>query len=153
MTKEELLQKLAEFEQEDLSVALKAAQAAKRARTEGFYFLHYFFEEERIEESVGQSLVTIPVTELVMNPAKMLHGGVTAFICDNVMGMASYMEKGRSGVTLDLSVRYHKPGKGARLIARGEVVSAGSRINSARCEVRDEQGSLIATATGSFYHR
>jgi uncharacterized protein (TIGR00369 family) len=153
MTKEELLRKLTEFEQEDLAVALKAAQAAKCARTEGLYFLHYFFEEERVEESVGQSLVTIPVTELVMNQAKMLHGGVTAFICDNAMGMASYMEKGRPGVTLDLSVRYHKPGKGARLIARGVVVSAGSRINSARCEVRDEQGTLVATATGSFYHQ
>ncbi|SFV07134.1 PaaI family thioesterase [Alicyclobacillus macrosporangiidus] len=153
MTREHLLAQLAQLSDEDLEVALKAGRASEKARQRDRYFLHHFFAEQRVEDGDGQAAITLPVTDLILNPAKMVHGGVTAFLCDNAMGMASYMEKRRPGVTLEMSVRYHKPGRGRHLVARGEVVAAGALLNSARCEVRDDSGALVATATGTFYHR
>ncbi|WP_054968649.1 PaaI family thioesterase [Alicyclobacillus ferrooxydans] len=153
MTKAELLNELAKYDTEDLEMALRAADAQKRTREEGLYFLHYFLSEDRMAANEQESSIVIPVAPMVMNPGKMVHGGITAFLCDNVMGMASYTHAQRPGVTLDLSVRYHLPGRGSQLIARGEVVHAGGQVNSTRCEVRDDQGNLVATGTGTFYHR
>lgn len=153
MTKEELLEMLSEFDGEDLQVALQAAHAARKTRAKGLYFLHHFFEERRFEAEEKGWGVKIPISSLVMNPGQMVHGGVTAFLADNAMGMASFMEKQRPGVTLDLSVRYHRPARGNHLTALGQVVSAGSLVNSMRAEIRDDTGLLVATSTGSFYHR
>jgi len=152
MTKDELLHKLSSYCEEDLEVALRAANANQQAQTSGLYFLHHFLGEERVVNGDGMG-IQIAVDNLVKNPAKMVHGGVTAFLCDDAMGVASYLEKQRPGVTLDLAVRYHRPGMGKMLSAIGEVVAASSQINSTRCEVRDEHNTLIATATASFYHR
>ncbi|MCF8567206.1 PaaI family thioesterase [Alicyclobacillus tolerans] len=152
MTKEELLEALEQFDSEDLTTALKAAEASRKTRRQGAYFLQNFFEETRVQGDERGTEITMPITPLVMNPGHMAHGGVIAFLCDNAMGMASFMEKQRPGVTMDLTVRYHKPLRGSFATARGEVVSSGSRINSTRCECRDETGTLVATATGSFYH-
>ncbi|MBX6352514.1 MAG: PaaI family thioesterase [Thermoflavifilum sp.] len=147
-----LLAELSEADDEALRLAVQAARAVQQTR-HGFYFLHHFFEEGRDLSDPRRPVVTLPVTPWLMNPGGMVHGGVTAFLCDNAMGMASALEKGRPGVTLEMSVRYHKPGRGERLIATGELVHAGSLLNSARCEVRDEHGTLIASASGTFYHR
>jgi uncharacterized protein (TIGR00369 family) len=152
MSKEELLQELANFDQSDLEIALKAARASKLEREEGFYFLHYFFEEDRDTDS-NEAIITMPIQPIIHNPLHMVHGGVTAFLCDNVMGYASLMEAQRPGVTLEMSVRYHKPGRGKYLRARAEVVSKGSQLNSTVCQVRDDNGTLIATASGTFYHK
>lgn len=167
----ELLSQLAQYGEEDLRMALRAANAQKQTREEGLYFLHYFFGEDRVGvdesghpvtlpmdadgamEPTGKvATISIPIDETIMNPGQMVHGGVTALLCDNVMGMASFMSAGRPGVTLEMTVRYHMPGRGNQLIGQGEVVHAGGQINSTRCEVRDDQGNLVATATGSFYH-
>ncbi|MCL6515932.1 PaaI family thioesterase [Alicyclobacillus sp.] len=153
MTRQELLAELARLSDEDLAVALQAGRAREKARQRGTYFLHHFLQERRVEGEDGRAVITIPVSDLVMNPGGMVHGGITALLCDNAMGMASYMEKRRPGVTVEMTVRYHRPGRGDRLVASGEVLSAGALLNSARCEVRDEDGTLVATATGTFYHR
>ena len=153
MTKEELLRQLADFNEEELEAAVQAAIAAKKAREEGFYFLHHFFQQDRFNEGINDYGVKIPINSLVMNPNDMVHGGVIAFLADNAMGFASYMEKKRPGVTLDLNVRYLKPGRGKQLTAIGEVVSSGSLFNSLRTDIMDETGMLVATATGAFYHR
>ena len=148
-----MLSQLENFDVEELQAALQAATAVRKSKSGELYFLHHFFQEDRFEDGIGGYGVKIPVTSLVKNPLGMVHGGVTAFLADNAMGFASFMEKRRAGVTLDLSVRYHKPGVGNWLTAVGEVVASGSQINSMRTEVRDETGVLVATANGTFYHR
>lgn len=152
--KQELLEKLSSFDMEDLVIALHAAQASHDNRNQsGLYFLHHFIKEEQVEVDKGVTSIRLPVNELVKNPANMLHGGVTALLCDNAMGLASYMDKHRSGVTLDLHVRYHRPIRGAFATANAKVVSSGGRINVTTCDVIDEEGQIMATATGSFYHK
>lgn len=152
MTRSEMLAAFAEFSEEDLEAGLKAAAAAKKAREEQFYFLHYLFEQTLTGDR-EHPVIEMPVTDFVLNPAKIAHGGVLALLCDNAMGVASFYKAERVGLTLAMNVQYHKPARGAKLAARAEVVGAGSRVNATRCEVTDDAGVLVATATGNFYHR
>lgn len=59
-----------------------------------------------------------------------LHGGVSATCLDIVMGFASYtllpIDKGV--VTAQLDILYYNPGVGTKLIAKGWVDKAGSRL-------------------------
>ncbi|PWI57544.1 PaaI family thioesterase [Sulfoacidibacillus thermotolerans] len=152
--KQVYLQKLADFDAEDLLVALHAAEASRENRGEhGFYFLHHFLGEKQVEIAGYDASIQLPVNQLVLNPLNMLHGGVTALLCDNVMGLASFLDKKRPGVTLDLHIRYHQPIRGTHTTARAKVISSGGRINITTCEVVDETGKVMATATGSFYHK
>ncbi|WDL95785.1 PaaI family thioesterase [Alicyclobacillus sp. ALC3] len=152
-TKVALLEELTAFDESDLAMALHAAKASKRARerTDGSYFLHEFLGEHRKVED-GQATLTLDVKDWMMNPGGILHGGVMAFLCDNTLGMASFLNQQRPGVTVDLNVRYHLPVTSGVITGRGTVVSSGSRINSARSDVFDEAGRLVASATGTFYH-
>lgn len=152
MTKEEMLLELREMKEEDLEMALRAARASRKTREEGLYFLHHFIGEER--EIVGNKpKISIPLFDALNNPLGIAHGGVIAFLADNAMGYASSLASQRWGVTVDMHIRYHRPGVGERLIAIGEVVSQGKTFNSTRTEVRNEQDKLVATATGTFYFR
>ncbi len=152
--RQEYLARLAEFDKEDLLVALHAAEASKENRGDhGFYFLHHFLGEERVEMNEGAASIRLPVNQLVLNPANMLHGGVTALLCDNAMGLASFLNKKRLGVTLDLHIRYHRPIRGQYTTAHAKVISSGGRINVTTCDVVDEMGEVMATATGTFYHK
>lgn len=156
MTKEELLLQLASLDESELAVAWQAAQALRQARADRFYFLHYLFGETfDIEhwEKTRECVVTIELTELAMNPAHMAHGGVLALLCDNAMGLASYLQANRPGVTVSLSVQYHKPARGTKLIAKATILSAGSRLQAARCDIVDDEGRLVASGTGTFYHQ
>lgn len=157
--RDELLRMLEQYGVEDLRVALKAAQASRQTRDGDSYFLHHFLGQSRDfsltadEQGASGSKVSIPISPLWMNQVGMVHGGVTALLCDNAMGMASYLHAQKPGVTLEMSVRYHMPGRGEMLTAEGYVVHAGSQLNSTRSEVRDNLGNLVASATGTFYHR
>jgi len=156
MTKEEILAELEDFAEAELRVALHAAKSLKAARDEQFYFLHSFFREtfdvERWAET-GECVVTMPQDELIWNPANMVHGGVLAVLCDNAMGLAAHLASGRPGVTVDLGVKYHKPARGKNLRATASVLSCGSTLVAARCQIHDERGTLVASGTGTFYHR
>ncbi|WP_235587160.1 PaaI family thioesterase [Ferroacidibacillus organovorans] len=156
MEKSELLKALEDYDARDLEIALRAADANRRARTGELYFLHHLFEEQfdwGAAAEKGEIEITLPINLLVMNPGKMVHGGVLALLCDNAMGIASHARAMRDGVTVELTVRYHKPARGTKLRAVGRVVSAGSQVNSTQCEIYDDEGQLVTSASGTFYHK
>lgn len=155
MTKAEMLATINEYSEEELSLAVHAVESLRKTRESQFYFLHYFFKEQFDINGVsetGDCVIELPLSDLLMNPVGMVHGGVLATLCDNVMGLASYLRAKRTGVTLELSVRYHKPARGSHLVARGSVLAESAQFNSTRCEVFDGQGTLVTSATGTFYH-
>lgn len=148
--------RLADYDEAELQAGLKAAQALREARADHFYFLHYFFGETvdlANWEAAGECTVTIDLNELTMNPVQMAHGGVLALLADNAMGLASHLKANRPGVTVQMSVQYHKPARGAKLIAKAQIVSTGRRLYTAKCEIFDDQGTLVASGTGTFYHQ
>jgi uncharacterized protein (TIGR00369 family) len=73
-----------------------------------------------------------------------IHGGVTATMADITTGFAAFtlVNSNQSVVTVDLKVNYINPGNGHKLIAKGHVYKAGSKLIFCKTEI------FIANKTG-----
>ncbi len=83
---------------------------------------------------------------------EFVHGGVTATVSDIVAGFAAFtlVKKGQGVVTVEMKVSYFNPGKGSKLIAKGQVVKAGSRLHFCESELWVENnGQLTQIAKAS----
>jgi uncharacterized protein (TIGR00369 family) len=89
-----------------------------------------------------------------MNRTGRLHGGVLATLLDTTMGYSGVYsdEPGgtRACVTLSLTVNFVGAVSEGRLTIEARRTGGGNTIFFSEGEVRDAQGRLVATATGSF---
>jgi len=91
--------------------------------------------------------------EEVMNAFGIIHGGVIATLADTCMGMILRAANVPS-VTLELAINYLNVTKpGDKLIAEGQVVHFGGTVITTQCLISTEDGSKIAFAKGTFFHR
>lgn len=81
-----------------------------------------------------------------------VHGGLTATVLDELMSWACTVPTHRFAYCAGLSVRYRAPVRPGRpLTATAELVADHrGRLYEAKSELRDEQGVLLATATGKY---
>ncbi len=79
------------------------------------------------------------------------HGGVLCTLLDVAMSTAARLTEGRLVVTVDMQVRFLRPGRGT-LLAAGWIVKGGRTIVFCEGEVRDAAGALVASASGVFKH-
>ena len=78
----------------------------------------------------------------------IMHGGITSTLLDEVMARYA-MSKGCYSVTAELTVRFKKPGViGKRLRFAAKVESVTGRAVNTSATATDEDGTVIATATG-----
>ncbi len=97
------------------------------------------------------------VTELdvrpeVFNPAGLVSGPVVMALVDYAMATALMVEVTESeGIaTTNISINYIRSAREGVIRATGELDRRNSRSASLRAEVRHEDGTLLATAVGSF---
>ena len=105
-------------------------------------------------------------SKLIGTPGpRRLHGGAIATALDDVGGIALMMamaEKyadetteqleqryARMG-TIDLRIDFLRSGVGAHFIATAEVLRLGGRIGSTQMRLVNDEGTLIATGTGTY---
>ena len=104
--------------------------------------------------------------ELTNNPKSgILHGGVVSSILDVVGGLSALsalvfdreldtldavLEVFVKFGTVDLRIDYLRPGLGERFTATGTVMRSGRRLAVTRMEFSNEQGTLLATGTGTY---
>ncbi len=108
---------------------------------------------EIVEAGQGQSTLRMTVDERHLRTLGMLHGGVTATLLDTALGYAvmSLAAEGFHAVTAQLNVNFTRPvSMGEALEATGRVLHSGSQTAVASGEVRNADGKLVATATGTF---
>lgn len=85
------------------------------------------------------------------NPVGTVHGGFAATLLDSCMACAVHttLPAGISYTTVDLNITYLRAmtDQTGDVTARGEVITSGRRIATARGTLTDSQGRTIATGT------
>jgi len=101
----------------------------------------------------GKVHVRLPqLREELLNQLPAAHGGVLMALLDSAMSRAAGALPGapaQTAVTVEMSSRFHRPGRGA-LLAEGWVVHASRSLCSCAAQLLDEDGQLVATAHGTF---
>lgn len=100
----------------------------------------------------GACVASIDLDRRHMNPNAIVHGGVAYSLMDTAMGGATMavVEDGKRCATIEIHVRYHRGGRGGRLTARAEVTSSSKRVVHLAATTVADDGTLVASATGSF---
>jgi len=84
------------------------------------------------------------------NGLGIVHGGVTASLCDSAMGFAA-MTLGVFPVTVEMKLNFLSPGSiDERLIAKGKIIKEGKTLIIADGEVYNG-GKLIAKSLGTYF--
>jgi uncharacterized protein (TIGR00369 family) len=85
------------------------------------------------------------------NPMGTLHGGLFCDLSDYAMGMAwvSGLNEGESCTTIELKINFLSPFRTGKLIAEARVVRRGRNVGFVECDVRDDNGKLLARASST----
>ena len=107
----------------------------------------------QVPAPAGKVHVRLPhLRDELLNQLPAAHGGVIMTLLDSVMSRAASQlpdAPSQTAVTVEMSSRFHRPGRGA-LLAEGWVVHASRSLCSCAAQLLDEDGTLVATATGTF---
>jgi uncharacterized protein (TIGR00369 family) len=83
-----------------------------------------------------------------------LHGGIIACLLDNAMGFAASLTGDAAGqtrfLTISMTTQFMAPARTGRVVATGTIAGGGRSLVFAEGEVVDEDGRVIATATGVY---
>jgi uncharacterized protein (TIGR00369 family) len=83
--------------------------------------------------------------------SKAVHGGITASLLDEVVGVACGQRTDGKCATVELTVSYKRPLlEGLKVRAEGWYVRRSGRLVLGRGQILDEQGRVLATARGRF---
>ncbi len=100
----------------------------------------------------GGATVEMEITQELLNPLRMAHGGAIFSLCDIAAGTAA-ASYGPVAVTLDSTIHYYRPGRlGKKLIAVAHERKRGSRTSIYMVEVHDDEGVHVADATFTMFY-
>jgi uncharacterized protein (TIGR00369 family) len=116
---------------------------------------HLGFELKEWREDYA--MIEAVIEAFMSNRQGLPHGGVHATLLDSAMGFAGCYTgdayQRRMALTLSMTVNFVDQAQGRRLRAEGWRTGGGRRTYFAEGAVRDELGTLVATATGVFRYR
>lgn len=88
----------------------------------------------------------------LLNPNKILHGGVFGTLADTIAIFGCiYAYEVASITTVNLNVAYLKPVKSGTICAKARMLSKGKSISHWEVEILDENEELLATASVAYF--
>ena len=100
----------------------------------------------------GGATVELDLTDELLNPLGMAHGGTIFTLCDIAAGSAA-ASQGTVAVTLDSTIHYYRPGRcGKKLTAVAYERKRGRKVSVYMVEVHDDEGKHIADATFTMFY-
>jgi acyl-CoA thioesterase len=105
---------------------------------------------ETLEPGVAAGRVDIGAD--LLNPNGVVHGGVLFTMVDTAMGLAVVSLLGPDGrcASVEIHMRFLETVSAGTVEATATVTRPGRRVMHVGAEVRDADGALVATATGTF---
>lgn len=100
----------------------------------------------------GTARATATIGENHHNPNGVAHGSVIFAMADTSMGAAtmSILDEGHFCSTIEIQIRYLRPVVSGPVVVETQVIKPGRRVVHLESRATDEDGRLVATATGSY---
>lgn len=112
---------------------------------------HIQIEEVSAENGVAH--IQCHVSENLLNFSGFVHGGVLASLIDAAIGSAvrSTLDLSiQTSATVDLNIKYIKPGTGPTLHAKASLTNKGRTLVVGTSEIFDENNVLVAIGSATF---
>ncbi|MCP3974556.1 MAG: PaaI family thioesterase [bacterium] len=105
---------------------------------------------QRVER--GQGVTRLEVSEDLLNPNGVVHGGVLFTMVDTAMGKATMtsLEEGQFCASIEIQMRFLRPVRSGQLEAHATVIRLGRKVVHLESRVYDADGTLVATGAGTF---
>src|SRR5262249_5375251 len=99
----------------------------------------------------GRAVFEMEVDDRYHNPMGTLHGGIYCDLADAAMGYAypATLAAGETFTTVELKINFFRPVRRGKLIADARVIKAGSKLGYLECDVKDQEGKLVAKAAST----
>jgi len=100
----------------------------------------------------GSMTFSFEIRPDMTNPLGTLHGGVTAGIIDDIIGLtAATFGQENFYVTVNLSIDYLSGAKvGDIIVAHSQTIREGRNISNIECVVKHKDGKIIAKGTSNM---
>jgi len=101
----------------------------------------------------GATTLRLDLEQKHMSRANRVHGGVLFTLLDSALGRSilSALPEGRGCATVEIKVNYFRPIQAGRVTARGVLRELTRSLGYAEGEVVNEQGKVLARASGTFF--
>lgn len=101
---------------------------------------------------VSPAEARLRITPELVNGIGMLLGPVVLALADYGMGAAAWatLQPGEQAATVDLALSFLASATAGDVVCRSSVHGRSRRLVRTRCEIRHEDGRLLATAIGTF---
>ncbi|RXY99925.1 PaaI family thioesterase [Fictibacillus sp. S7] len=111
------------------------------------------FEYTRMNETQVQ--LRLPVQELFVNSASVIHGGVISSLAD--VAMSNLIPATGNGIqqalTVDLNVSFLKAATGEYLIAHAKIEKQGRTLIHTECEIFNDKEELVAKSRAILFRK
>lgn len=102
----------------------------------------------------GYAEISLPCRDELKQQRGVMHGGVLAYLSDNVQTFAGGSILGEKCATLETKINYIRPALSGILIARAKVVGGGRRTAVTSCEILNQEDGkeavVVAVAQGTI---
>ena len=97
--------------------------------------------------------VVLKLRQEHMSHADRVHGGVLFTMLDTALGSAvvKSLDRGHGCATLELKINYFRPIQEGLVQAEGRLVNRSRHTAYAEGEVLNEEGKILAKASGTFF--
>jgi 1,4-dihydroxy-2-naphthoyl-CoA hydrolase len=102
---------------------------------------------ETIEASADHMVMQLPITDRVLQPFGLLHGGATVALCETVASVGTWLgidQDESLAVGLEINANHLRPVREGVITAEGIPIHRGRTTWVWDIRVRDEQERLIA---------
>jgi uncharacterized protein (TIGR00369 family) len=120
--------------------------------SDGDNFTDWLGVEYLLDEG-GVRRLSLTLEPRHMSRANRVHGGVLFSLLDTALGGAvvNALPDGKGAATLELKINYFRPIQHGRVIAEGRLVNKTRHTAYAEGEVVNEEGKVLAKASGTFF--
>lgn len=105
-----------------------------------------FLNGKLLQVDRGHIKIEYIVREEMLNPIKILHGGIISTMIDDCIGMATFtLENENFHTTINLQVDFLASATlGDKMIADAKIVKEGKQILRCECVIHNSEGKMIA---------